>query len=173
MLYSEDEFGGPIEFEDADNISVSAEAYDELINKLTWLQDEVNSYRIRDAEMEGWVSLPRERYLRLLGLESENLMLIDQVQNLEAFREFHEKINTPAPQRIVQPPEEIGVEDPFFFGTSGSSTPDLGKFRIHSTPPLTWQDTIWAKEPVKELDEEDLRLIIEGVIQRLSDMEDS
>jgi hypothetical protein len=161
--------------EEEGSIIVSARVLENLLEQIRLVQEELNDYHIRDAETEGWVSLPRNRYLRLLGLDLENR---DLIRKNEELTEELEDWGQPD-QFIEQPPsqEEIEFDGPLgtFDTTSVSSQMDPNKYRVYSpmghvdasglgmgvnTPPLLWKDT-------SMLGEKDIQIIVDEVMRKL------
>lgn len=99
--------------EEEDMLLISAHVVESLLEQIRIAKEELNDYHIRDAEMEGWMHIPRNRYLRLLGLDLENRDLICKNRVLE---EELEDWGSPT-QFIEQPPEEYPPEpDPGLVG---------------------------------------------------------
>jgi len=152
------------DMKDEEQMVVKVSAVVSLLDQLNDLRRELNDYHIRDAEMEGWMSLPRSRYLRLLGLELENEELLR-----------HEEIDFAPPEQdrvmIEQPPEEEDfctvppIEELFEIKTNGTSNPaDFFSYRVYgsSSNPVLFRDTvILSEEEIEEITKEVLRRIDE------------
>ena len=149
-----------------EEVPISSAVLESLLEDMRAIKEELNDYHIRDAEMEGWMSIPRNRYLRLLGLELENRDLLHRNEFLE--EELREYEDHPTP-RFTQPPESE-FPDPFFMGTDGTAQQvDPNKYRTYSpvgagsSNPMLWQDTsILGEDEVQAVVDEVMRKIRRG-----------
>lgn len=166
-----------------DRVEIRATVLESIMDQLRTAREELNDYHIRDAEMEGGVSIPRERYLRFLGMEAENLALSQQVYELEQELTLYDE---PPMNTIVQPPpddswmededpKEDEIPDPFVFGgTQSTSTPDLRDFKITGDPTILGQAVVGNPRPLKwadtvNLTQEDIEEVAKEVMRRIKE----
>lgn len=163
--------------EEEDMILIKAQVVESLLEQIRLVKEELNDYHVRDAEMEGWMSIPRNRYLRLLGLELENRDIIRK--NEELTEELEDWGQSPQ-QFIEQPPSQEEIEFDGPLGTFGSAETigqmDPNKYRVYApmghigedgsigmgdaTPPLIWGDTAM-------LGEEEIQAVVDEVLRKL------
>jgi len=143
-----------------DRITLAVSVVENLLEQIRVAKEELNDYHIRDAEMEGWMSIPRNRYLRLLGLELENRDLIQRNEHMVDI--LGEESDGPR-EYIVQPPEDCENEALFNGDGCGnsavfdSSVPSGVAF---SHTPAMWRNTV-------ALEEKDIEEVVAEVMRRI------